>query len=70
MRVRSTNGVPIVVERAMWWPQPNWYEAHHAPGLTVTGTRWALAEGETGGVDGAETYVLIANTSASPARPA
>ena len=31
-RVRSTNGVPIIVERAMWWPQPVWYEAHNSPG--------------------------------------
>ena len=51
MRVRSTNGVPIIVERAMWWPQPNWYEAHNAPGTTVTGTRWALAGGEVGGAE-------------------
>ena len=29
-------------------------------------TRWALAEGEVGGPAGAETYILIANTSASP----
>ena len=64
-RVRSLNGVPIIVERAMWWPQPAWYEAHSAPGTTVTGTRWALAGGETGGPQGSETYVLIANTSAS-----
>ena len=33
MRVRSTNGVPIIVERAMWWPAAElWYEAHNAPG--------------------------------------
>jgi hypothetical protein len=65
VRVTSTNGTPIVVERSMWWPQPAWYEAHNAPGLTTTGTRWALAAGETGGGRNAETYVLIANTSAS-----
>ena len=56
MRVTSTNGVPIIVERSMWWPQPNWYEAHNAPGTTVTGTRWALAEGFVGGPKQAETY--------------
>jgi hypothetical protein len=65
MRVRSTNNVPIIVERAMWWPQPNWYEAHNAPGTTVTGTRWALAGGEVGGASGMQTYVLVANTSAT-----
>ena len=38
--VTSTNGVPIVVERAMWWPAPgyNWQEAHNSPGEIVTGT--------------------------------
>lgn len=63
----SLNGVPIVAERAMWWPgqplAPAWYEAHNSPGATSSGTRWAMAEGETGGPGGWETYVLIANTS-------
>ena len=49
----------------MWWPQPNWYEAHNAPGTTVTGTRWALAGGEVGGPSGLQTFVLVANTSAT-----
>ena len=63
--VTSTNGVPIVVERAMWWPAPgnNWQEAHNSPGEIVTGTRWAVAEGESGGPNGVQTYLLIANTS-------
>jgi hypothetical protein len=66
--ITSTNGVPIIVERAMWWPGPSlgpnfWTEAHNSPGATVTGARWALAEGEVGGPQGAETYILIANTS-------
>jgi uncharacterized repeat protein (TIGR01451 family) len=59
---------PIIAERAMWWPGPGmglevWTEAHNSPGATVTGTRWALAEGEVGGTQSAETYILIANTS-------
>ena len=66
MRVRSTNAVPIIVERSMWWPQPNWYEAHNTPGTTVTGTRWALAGGEVGGPTSLQTFVLVANTSATP----
>ena len=64
---RSTNGVPIIVERAMWWPGPTsdtWHEAHNSPGETTTGTRWAMAEGEVGGPRETDTYVLIANTSA------
>ncbi len=65
-RLTSTNAVPIIVERAMWWPGPTaatWQEAHNSPGETTSGTRWALAEGEVGGPRETETYVLIANTS-------
>ena len=66
--VTSTNGVPIIVERSMYWPGPSftdWREAHNSPGSTVTGTRWAVAEGETGRTArSTETYVLVANTSA------
>jgi uncharacterized repeat protein (TIGR01451 family) len=65
-----TSTLPIVVERTMWWPGPGiaanfWTEAHNSPGATATGTRWALAEGEVGGVDATETYILIANTSST-----
>jgi hypothetical protein len=63
--ITSTNGVPIIVERTMWWPQGIWYETHNSPGATATGTRWGLAEGEAGGADDTQTYILIANTSAA-----
>ena len=68
--ITSTNGVGIIVERTMWWPGPSlatafWTEAHNSAGATATGTRWALAEGEVGGPDAAETYLLVANTSAT-----
>jgi hypothetical protein len=66
----STNNVPIVVERAMWWPggaQGPWYEGHNSPGATTTGTAWALAEGEVGGSAGASTFILVANTGTTPA---
>jgi hypothetical protein len=67
--VTATNGVPIVVERTMWWPGPElgpayWTEAHNSAGAVATGTVWALAEGESGGPDATDTYYLIANTSA------
>jgi hypothetical protein len=65
--IRSVNGAPIIVERAMWWPGSGWYEAHNSPGATTTGTRWALAEGEVDAARNLETYLLIANTSAVPA---
>ncbi len=63
--VRSTNGVRVIVERALWWPEGfgHWYEAHNSPGSTSTGTRWAMAEGEVGGTRGTDTYILVANTS-------
>jgi hypothetical protein len=64
--VRVLNGVPVIVERAMWWPGPSpatWSEAHNSAATTRTAERWALADGEQGGAAGAETYVLIANTS-------
>jgi len=66
--VRSLNAaVPIVVERSMWWPGGNWTEAHNSAGATLTSPKWALAEGEVGGVNATTTYVLIANTSNFPA---
>jgi uncharacterized protein (TIGR03437 family) len=63
--VEVTNGVPVIVERAMWWPGDGnaWHEAHNSAGATVTGTAWALAEGEVGGDAAHETYILVANTS-------
>ncbi len=55
--------LPIIVERAMYWPDPypRWYEAHNSAGVTTTGVEWALAEGEHGGTAGFQTYVLLAN---------
>jgi hypothetical protein len=64
--IESTNGVPIIVERTMWWPGPTaaqWAEAHNSPGAAETGTRWALAEGEQGGTQKRATFILLANTS-------
>jgi Tol biopolymer transport system component len=64
--VESTNSVPIVVERVMWWPAGGvWYEASLSAGVTTTGTKWVVAEGEQGGALHSQTYVLIANTHAS-----
>ncbi len=63
--VASQNGVPVIVERALWWPGTfaTWHEAHNSAGAIETGEAWALAEGEVGGARGVETYILIANTS-------
>jgi Tol biopolymer transport system component len=63
----STNNVPIIVERSMWWPDGHWYEGHLAAGATVTARKWALADGASGlqfdTGSPVETYILIANTS-------
>jgi hypothetical protein len=63
--VRVTNGVGVLVERAMWWPgaYATWMEGHASFGTTTTGTRWGLAEGEVGGPREVATYVLVANTA-------
>ncbi|MBA2353203.1 MAG: hypothetical protein H0V80_00895 [Acidobacteria bacterium] len=61
--IASLNDVPIIVERAMWWPGGNWHGAHNSPGSTTTAARWALAEGEVGGPANTQTYILIANTT-------
>lgn len=60
--------LPVVVERAMYWPDPstNWQEAHSSAGVTTTGTLWAMAEGEVGGPMGWTTFILLANPSPSP----
>lgn len=63
--ITSVNSMPIVVERAMWWPgsSATWHETHNSSGATATGTRWALADGQHGGGYNAQTYILVANTS-------
>jgi YVTN family beta-propeller protein len=62
--VQSTR--PVVVERAQYWGQPAWIEAHNSFGITVVAPRWGLAEGRVGGADGAQTYILLANAGADP----
>jgi hypothetical protein len=61
--------LPVVSERAMYWAgtAATWFEAHNSFGLTTTSTRWALAEGRVGQAPEFETYVLVANPTASSA---
>jgi hypothetical protein len=63
-----TATVPIVVERAQYWPYSpsEWSEAHGSFGLTTTATRWGLAEGRVGNPANLppadyQTYILLAN---------
>ena len=60
--VSSTNGVPVIVERAMWWPGPTaatWAEAHAALASTTPAARWAFAAGLVGSpaIDGSPITV-------------
>jgi type 1 glutamine amidotransferase len=63
--VASTNGVPVVAERSMWWPGSDWYEGHATLATNTTGTAWAVADGETGGLDNTRTYLLVASGSSA-----
>ncbi len=49
--VRSTNGVGVIAERAMYWPKgagpEGWTGGHNTIGLSTTGVSWFLAEGAT-----------------------
>lgn len=67
--VRVLNGVGILVERAMWWPDSptRWVEGHASFGAVQSGLMWAMADGEVGGVRNVATYVLVANVSDRPA---
>jgi hypothetical protein len=56
-----TSPLPIIVERAMYWGQGGWTDGHASAGVTTTGVKWALAEGEHGGSRGYVTYILLAN---------
>jgi Tol biopolymer transport system component len=64
-RLTSTNAVPFLAERSMWWPHGQaWFEAHNAAGATTTGTRWGVGDGEVGLLpEDTATFLLIANTS-------
>jgi glucose/arabinose dehydrogenase len=63
------SSLPIIVERAQYWPfdPGQWFEAHNSFGVTATATRWGLAEGEAGGSLGKQTYILLANPNDSAA---
>jgi autotransporter-associated beta strand protein len=56
-----TSNAPVIVERAMYWPEGKWGEAHNSFGVTATALRWGMAEGRVGGARGYETYILLAN---------
>jgi hypothetical protein len=60
-----TSDVPVISERAMYWPGGfnEWGEAHNSFGVTSLGTKWGLAEGRVGGARAFETYILLSNAN-------
>ena len=65
-----TSDVPVISERAMYWPgtYPAWHEAHNSFGVTSTGRAWGLSEGRFGFEQDFETYILLANPSSTSTR--
>jgi hypothetical protein len=66
--VTSTNAVPIVVERAMYWPGGffDYYESHGSAGATSTAQRWVVSGVENNTLLNTQSVVLIANTENRP----
>jgi Ca2+-binding RTX toxin-like protein len=62
--VTSTAGLPLVVERAMFWDS-SYYGSHGANAVDGPRSRWYFAEGSQGGFF--STFLLLANSSAQPA---
>ena len=62
--VTSTTGAPLVVERTMAWDATG-YGGHGEAAASGAATTWYFAEGSQGFFD---TYLLLANAGASPAR--
>ena len=65
--VRSTNGVPVIVERAMYLSTPTqgFAAGHESAGVTAPSTQWFLAEGATGPYF--DLFILIANPNSQQA---
>ena len=68
--MRVTSDVPIAAERAVFWPgvAGTWVETHGGTGAQEAATHWALAEGAVGGPLDFQTFVLLANPSATDAQ--
>lgn len=67
--VRSTNGVGVVVERAMYFG-PGYKGGHESAGVTQPSSTWYFAEGFTGPAAPAaftfDTFLLLANPGSTP----
>ena len=59
--IRVLNGVPVIVERALYLSRPGqfWAAGHNSAGVTAPATDWFLAEGATGSYF--DLYYLLCN---------
>lgn len=64
MHVRVTGPAPVVAERSVWWPSPNYYEGHQTSGARRPSPAWRFGRGLVDEVS--RTYVLIGNFGSSP----
>ena len=62
--VTSTNAVPVVAERAMWWrsDEGHWTAGHVGVGFTEGGKKWVTADGVAATDGSSDTYALVSNT--------
>ncbi len=60
-QVHVTNGVPIVAERVVWWPQGGWHGSHSSVGEGSVWANWATAEADVNANQA--TFLLVVNTS-------
>ncbi|MBU1672621.1 MAG: endo alpha-1,4 polygalactosaminidase [Actinobacteria bacterium] len=58
-RVRSTNGVPVVAERSMYFDSPGFHGGHCSAGLPLAASRFYFAEGSTR--PGYQEYICVFN---------
>ncbi len=71
-RVVSTNNVPIVAERAMYWSSNGitYIEGHDTAGATAEAQKWAFAEGGEAAIDATgiryKSFFLVSNAAATP----
>ena len=64
--IESLNGLPIIVERAMYSSAAGVFAAgHDSAGVTAPATEWFFAEGATGGFF--DLFLLFANPNATDA---
>lgn len=63
--VESTAGIPLIVERTMFWDKTRYYAGHGGTSVAKPETTWYFGEGSQGFFD---TFVLLANSGNTDAQ--